>query len=119
MASRPGRPATPAHCAPECQPRPGFTPGKFGALPIRIAVEVPDGEVHQWVPWAWDHLPAGAAETLTSTRFGGDPDVWCVVERSLLAAEWVEAVDLVARVPLWPPAAAEGVTASGDAVWGS
>ncbi|MFD9651742.1 hypothetical protein [Streptomyces mirabilis] len=92
-------------------PDPASLPGKFSALPIRIAVEVADTEAHQWVPWARGHLPPGAVETLTSTRFGGDPDAWYVVERSLPAAEWVEAVDLVARVPLWPPAAAKAVTA--------
>ncbi|MER5467199.1 hypothetical protein [Streptomyces sp. NPDC002685] len=92
-------------------PDPASLPGKFSALPIRIAVDVPDGETHRWVPWARGQLPPGAAETLTSTRFGGDPDAWYVVERSLPAAEWVEAVDLVAGVPLWPPAAVEAQTA--------
>ncbi|MDT0467053.1 DUF6207 family protein [Streptomyces gibsoniae] len=92
-------------------PDPASLPGKFSALPIRIAVEGPDIEAHQWVPWSWGHLPPRAAETLTSARFGGDPDAWYVVERSLPAAEWVEAVDLVARVPLWPSAAREAVIA--------
>ncbi|MER5825749.1 hypothetical protein ABT086_26690, partial [Streptomyces mirabilis] len=43
-------------------------PGNLDARPIRIAVEVPDSEAHRWVPWAWGHLPPGAAESLTSTR---------------------------------------------------
>jgi len=63
------------------------------------------------VSWAWRSLLPGAAESLTSTRLGGDPEAWYVVERSLPAAEWIEAVDLVARVPLWPPAAVETATA--------
>ncbi|GAA3062762.1 hypothetical protein GCM10010448_52620 [Streptomyces glomeratus] len=92
-------------------PDPASLPEKFGALPIRITVKVPDAEAHRWVPWAWRRLPPGAAETLTSTRFGGDPGAWYIIERSLPAAEWVEAVDLVSRVPLWPPSAAEAVTA--------
>lgn len=92
-------------------PDPTSLPGNLDTRPIRITADVPDSEAHRWVPWAWGHLPPGAASTLTSTRFGGEPGNWYVVERPLPASEWVEVVDLVARVPLWPPAAVEGVTA--------
>ncbi|MFE7837459.1 hypothetical protein ACFU53_15895 [Streptomyces sp. NPDC057474] len=92
-------------------PDPASLPAKLDVRQIRIALDVSDGEVHRWVSWAWDHLPPGAAEALTSTRLGGDPDAWYVVERSLPLAEWVEAVDLVSQVPLWPSAAVEGATA--------
>jgi hypothetical protein len=92
-------------------PDPADLPGNLAARSIRIAVEVPDVEAHRWVPWAWGHLPPGAAESLTSARLGGDPDGWYVVERALPAAEWVEAVDLETRMPLWPHAAVEAVTA--------
>lgn len=60
---------------------------------VRIAVDVPDEDVHLWEPW---HDRMGGSQLFKGSlkRSGGDWKSWFVCEREIPRAEWAEVVDL-------------------------
>ncbi|MGW3245452.1 hypothetical protein [Streptomyces sp. NPDC001070] len=69
--------------------------------PIRITVDVPDEDAHEWSLWARNNLPPGAFSVLAPTRFGGNPGAWYITERPVSMVEWREVIDLDTAAPLW------------------
>lgn len=70
----------------------------------RITVEVDDAR--EWRTWARTNLTGAAATVLTSSRYGGDPGLWMVLDRRVLREEWIEACTTIGAewLKIWPPA---------------
>lgn len=70
---------------------------------IRIAVNLPNREVHKWREWAVRHGMGSEWMRVFINASNGGASTWRVTERPILSTRWVSVVDRLNGATLWLP----------------
>jgi hypothetical protein len=84
---------------------------------VRVAVELPNRDVHKWRQWADARgiHPIWRSRLIESSR--GGASTWRLVTKPIPSRRWVEVIDRATGAVLWPPehiAAKAGIDARSD-----